>query len=82
MGEFEISNLRGYAFNMPLRRSCSNCLLLTLELILFHCTFLALKADDSVNHTPATVDDELHGEKEYFGGYDHLLMFIGIPDAV
>ncbi|KAG7001996.1 hypothetical protein G7Y79_00030g065290 [Physcia stellaris] len=48
-------------------------------LILFHCTFLALKAEDSENHIRGTVDDELHGEKEYFGGliiddyYEHAL---------
>ncbi|KAL8785318.1 MAG: hypothetical protein Q9195_008687 [Heterodermia aff. obscurata] len=49
------------------------------HLILFHCTFLALKAEDLANHLRGTVDDELHGEKVFFGGliiddhYEHAL---------
>lgn len=67
---------------MPLRLSCSNYFLRTIDLILFHCTFLALKAEDSENPVRGTVDDELHGEKEYFGGYGHSILFLRSVDNV
>lgn len=43
---------------------------LNLErLVLFHCTFLALKAEDPENRSHQTVDDTIHGEVKHFGQY-------------
>ncbi|KAL8822804.1 MAG: hypothetical protein Q9191_006472, partial [Dirinaria sp. TL-2023a] len=39
------------------------------RLVLFHCTFLALKAEDTENRSRGTVDDLIHGEREHFAHY-------------
>ena len=36
-------------------------------LVLFHSTFLALKAEDTQNRSRGTVDDTIKGEVEHFG---------------
>lgn len=37
--------------------------------MLFFCTFIALRSEDTVREVIAIADSELHGEKELFGGY-------------
>lgn len=41
--------------------------------MLFFCSFLALRAEDTVNPVRSPVDAELHHEREFFAGYEHLL---------
>ena len=38
-------------------------------LVLFFCTFLALRAQDTANPQPSPVDTYLHHEKEFYAGY-------------
>ena len=38
------------------------------ELVLFFCSFLALRSEDTSNNLTAISDSVLHNEKELFGG--------------
>ena len=42
-------------------------------LVLFFCTFLALRAEDTANPLPPPVDTYLHHETEFYAGYGCLL---------
>ena len=42
-------------------------------LVLFFCTFLALRAEDTANPLMSPVDTSLHHEKELYAGYGCLL---------
>jgi hypothetical protein len=39
-----------------------------IGLVLFFCTFLAMKAEDTGNRDPQTEDHELRGETSYYSG--------------
>ena len=40
----------------------------TLGLVLFFCTFLALRAEDTTQRNRSIIDSDMHNEKQYFGG--------------
>ena len=42
-------------------------------LVLFFCTFLALRAEDTANPLASPVDTYLHHEEEFYAGYGCLL---------
>lgn len=60
---FESLERRTRFFNILLKFELNR----SLGLVLFHGTFLALKAEDSVNRTSGTVDDTMKGEVQHFG---------------
>jgi hypothetical protein len=39
------------------------------EMVLFFCSFLALRSEDTKTEITAIADSLLHNEKELFGGY-------------
>ena len=41
--------------------------------MLFFCSFLALRAEDTVNPVRSPIDAGLHHEREFFAGYGYLL---------
>ena len=48
-------------------------------MILFYCTFLALKAQDPSSHGGEMDNHELRGETEEFGGSEVFLVYIVAP---
>ena len=72
MGKSQIHELRTYY--MPQNFHQATQAQQHTGLVLFYCTILALKAEDSVNRTTGTVDDVINGEMEYFRGYEMIVM--------
>ena len=44
-------------------------------LVLFFCTFLALRAEDTANRVVSPIDTSLHHEDEFYAGYGCLLFY-------
>lgn len=62
-------------FKLPVRRHAN---VLHQGMVLFHCTFLALRGQDGSFPVTKIKDDELGGELLLFGGYVQLTFSLNV----